>query len=115
MALQTNPDFLNKPNVLLEENGEQRRKMEKIVLEFGERFIENLAFTKAFNANSESPKNLELEFGIREDTSSLGELLAFFDQAVLGPALPLMTVASGHSLRATFMDIPECTPKRRVS
>lgn len=87
MALETEQDFLNKPNALLEENGEQRRKMEKLILEFGHSFIDTLGSTKAFNTNSETPENLVLEFGIREDTSSLGELLRFFDQAVLNPGL----------------------------
>ncbi|WP_067036081.1 pyridoxal phosphate-dependent decarboxylase family protein [Allomuricauda sp. CP2A] len=94
MALETNQDFLNKPNVLLEENGEQRRKMEKLILEFGHGFLDNLGTIKAFNTNSETLKNLEPEFRIREDTSSLGELLSFFDQAVLDPGLN--PVSGGH-------------------
>ena len=80
MALETEQDFLNKPNALLEENGEQRRELEKMILEFGHSFIDTLGSTKAFNTNSETLENLVLEFGIREDTSSLGELLRFFEQ-----------------------------------
>ncbi len=86
MVPDDNKNPLSHPNTSLEEPGEQRREMEKMVLGFGHDFVDTLENSNAFNVDGPNPSPVK-GFEILEDPWELKELLEFFKQGVLNPGL----------------------------
>ncbi|MCK0159106.1 pyridoxal phosphate-dependent decarboxylase family protein [Allomuricauda sp. F6463D] len=87
MNNNTTKDSNYPQDLILEETKEQREFMEKIVLDFGHKFIHNLEQDKVYHGHPDVHGDQLHEFEIDAHTQSLEELLDTFDRNVLKTGL----------------------------